>query len=453
MPRVRTLSVVLIATIAAVLLAPGVPRAEAADASFVLGALDTLQAHYVDPLSSPRMLNAALDRLREQFRVSPFGGAIPADADVGEAAELFSQRFDEIVSLEQGQYSATDLAYAAVSGMLLSLRDSHTGFIPPAAYQEERRRETGQAAFDGIGIQLLARDGQYYVTEVYPGNPADQAGVRPFDRVLAVNGHATRGLPEDAVTALVRGPAGTPVALTVVRAGQAGPFVLRVVRAPVRVPVVTSRMLGNGIGYAKIFEFVTGTGTVFRDDVFDLRRSGMQAMVLDLRGNPGGLVSELSNVAAALLPQSSPFMQIRTRAGREVTLQTSDPPVVPPAMPVVVLVDEDTGSAAELLAAALQEESRALVAGVRTAGAVEVGVTVGLPEGAGMAITVARVSSGNGARLEGHGVLPDDPEALTTIAMNAGRDSQLGAALQVLRAKLGAAAGMSLGRPRLAEAA
>jgi len=446
MLRIRMLSVAVVATLAVALWAPGVPRAEAANATFVLGALDTLQAHYVDPLSSPRMLNAALDSLRQQFHVSPFGGAIPAEAEADEAAELFSQRFDEIVSLEHDQYSATDLAYAAVAGMLLSLHDSHTGFIPPATYQEERRREGGQAAFTGIGIQLRVRDGQYYVNEVYPGNPADQAGVRPFDRVLAVNGQLTRGLSEDVVTALVRGPAGTPVALTVVRAGQAGPFVLRVVRAPVHMPVVTSRMLGDGIGYVKIFEFVTGTGAAFRNNIFSLRRSGMQAMVLDLRGNPGGLISELSDVAAALLPQRSPFMQMRARTGREVTLRTSDPPVV-------VLVDEDTGSAAELLTAALQEQSRALVAGVRTAGAVEVGITVGLPEGAGMAITVARVSSGNGTRLEGHGVIPDDPEALTTIAMNVGRDSQLDAALQVLRAKLDAAAGTSLGRSRLAEAA
>ena len=180
--RLRALAAALIALLV-VVMGPVLPRAEAADAQFVIGAVRTLEAHYVDPLSTPTLLNAALDSLQQQFHVAPLGGPIPEDASGAEASALFTQRFDEIVSQEDGKATATDLAYAAVAGMLASLHDSHTAFIPPAAYQEEQRRENGAAAFVGVGIETIDRDGQVYVDEVYPGSPADGAGVQPFDRI------------------------------------------------------------------------------------------------------------------------------------------------------------------------------------------------------------------------------------------------------------------------------
>ena len=127
-----------------------------------------------------------------------------------------------------------------------------------------------------------------------------------------------------------------------------------------------------------------------------------------------------------------------SRTGRTVVLETLEPPILPASIPIVALVDEGSASAAELLAAALQEQSRAVIAGTRTAGAVEVSINLDLPEGAGMQITVARLWSGKGERLEGRGVIPDEPESLETDAMKVGHDSQLDKALDVLRHKMGA---------------
>ncbi len=438
MNRRSVLPALVIGLLVTALALPGLPRAEAADARFVLTALETFQKNYVDPLPAAPLLNAALDTLRQKFSVSPFGSPISSGAADAEAETLFTQRFAEILSQVNDRYSATDLAYTAVAGMLESLHDSHTGFISPAVFQEEKRRESGQASFTGIGIVLLSRDGQFYVNEVYAGTPAESAGVQPFDRVQAVNGMSTDGLREGDVSAMIRGPAGTQVVLTVVRAGEAQPLEIPIARAPIQVPGVTSKMLDGGIGYVRLHEFVSGVGHPFRDAIFSLRRGGMRALVLDLRGNPGGLVDELRDVSAAILPQSAPFLQMRTRGGRQIVLETPSPPILPDSVPVVVLVDEGTGSAAELLAASLQEQSRAVIAGTKTAGAVEIGITVDLPEGAGMSVTVARVLSGKGARLEGQGVTPDIQESLTTVAMNLGHDSQLDKALEVLKAKMGA---------------
>jgi carboxyl-terminal processing protease len=452
MSRVRVrpaaLAAVLIALLVTALAGPGPARsAEPEGAQFVLTALETLQEHYVDPLPSARMLNAALDTLRQELAISPFGGRIPESAPDREAAALFTQRFNEIAS-QAADHSLNDLAFVAAGGMLQSLHDSHTGFIPPAIYQEEERRENGEAAFTGVGILLMARDGQFYVNQVYPGGPAEGAGVRPFDRVVAVNGNTIDGLKMDEVSAMIRGPAGTRCVLTVARPGADHPVEIVITRRPITLPGVVSKMLDGGIGYLRIYEFLPRTGNDFRDAIFSLRRSRMQALILDLRGNPGGLVDELRDIASALLPPSSAFLRMQTRAGRQIVMETTTPPILPSSLPVVVLVDEETGSAAELLAAALKEQSRAVIAGDKTAGAVEIGITVGLPLGAGMSITVARVLTGKGVRLEGHGVTPDVPESLTTSSINLGRDNQLDRAIDLIRKTLNRA-GVRVTRPIL----
>jgi len=437
-PRVRSRSLLVAVLLAALLVAPATSvRADAAAAPFVLSALHTLQKNYVDTLTSPPLLNAALSAAEKKAGAEALGGPIPDAATEDRAAALFSQRFAEVVAKAEGRFSETDLAYAAVDGMLQSLHDSHTGFVPPALYQEIKRRENGQAAFTGVGIVLLHRDGQYYISEIYPGGPADQAGVHVFDRIVAVDGHATSALGEDDVSQMIRGTTGVPVTLSIARSGTADPIDITIVREPIHVPTVTDRMLDGQIGYVRLYEFVPGVGNSIRNAMQDLRNGGMCALVLDLRGNPGGLVSELRDVSAAFLPQGSPVLQMRTRTGRSIVMQTANPPVMPAALPMVVLVDEGTASAAELLSAAIQEQGRGVVEGTKTAGAVEIGITIDLPEGAGMSVTVARVLTGKGTRLEGQGVTPDTAEALTSQAMDEGRDSQLDRAVEILDTQLG----------------
>ncbi len=437
MRRGRSAVMVLAVLLVVALAAPSLPRAEAADASFVITTLESLQEHYVDQLSPVTMFNAALTALAQRTGVGAFDGPIPTGVDDQRAGMLFTQRFDEILSRAQGRFSPTDLAYAAAAGMLESLHDSHTGFIPPAAYQEEKRKENGEAAFTGIGIVLMTRDGQYYIREVFPDSPAGAAGLQPFDRIVAINGRATTGLASDEVSGSIRGQPGTTVVVRIERPSATSPLELAVVRGPIKIPRLTSRMRDQGIGYIKIYEFVPGVGGALRDAIFSLRRNGLRALVLDLRGNPGGLVDELRDISAALLPQNSPILQMTSRSGKTAILDTLVPPILPPSIPMVTLVDEGSASASELLASALQEQARAVIAGVKTAGAVEIGITVDLPENAGMAVTVARLLSGKGVRLEGRGVIPDEPQPLDTVSLNLGRDSQVDRAVTLLKEKLG----------------
>ncbi len=449
MRQSRSFVIALAVVLVMALAAPALPRAEAAGAPFVITTLETLRQHYVDRVSAVTMLNAALESLTQRTGVTPFDGPIPAGVDDERAAGLFTQRFDEILSHVGGRYSTTDLAYAAAAGMLESLHDSHTGFIPPATYQEEKRKENGEAAFTGIGIVLMTRDGKFYVREVFPGSPAAAAGLRPFDRIVQIDGRATAGRSSDEISGSIRGQSGTTVVLGIERAEAPGPLEVSVVRGPIRIPGLSSQMLdrgAGGIGYIKIYEFVPGVGSAMRNTILSLRRTGLRALVLDLRGNPGGLVDELRDISAALLPQNSAILRMTSRNGKTMLLETLEPPILPTSVPMVALVDEGSASASELLASALQERGRAVIAGTKTAGAVEVGITVDLPEDAGMAVTVARLLSGNGVRLEGRGVVPDEVQSLETAALNLGRDSQVDRALALLREKLGGI-GQSLPTP------
>jgi carboxyl-terminal processing protease len=436
MNRNRLASAVLAVLLVVALAAPSLPKAEAADASFVVTTLETLQENYVDHLSAVAMLNAALATLSQRTGVTPFDGPIPPGVDDRRAGVLFSQRFDEILSKVRERYSPTDLAYSATAGMLESLHDSHTGFIPPSAYQEEKRKENGEAAFTGIGIVLLQREGQYYIREVFPNSPAAAAGLHALDRIMEVNGGATSGKSSEEVSGSIRGQSGTTVVMKIERPNAAGPLEFSVVRRPIKIPGLTSQMLDGEIGYVRIYEFVPGVGNALRDALFSLRRTGLRALVLDLRGNPGGLVDELRDISAALLPQSSPILQMTSRNGKTLVLETLQPPILPATVPIVTLVDEGSASASELLAAALQEANRAVIAGVKTAGAVEIGITVDLPEDAGLAVTVARLVSGKGVRLEGRGVIPDEQQPLETPALNLGHDTQFDRALMLLKQKL-----------------
>jgi carboxyl-terminal processing protease len=439
MKQSRSFVIALAVVLAVALAAPSLPRAEAAGASFVITTLETLRQHYVDKVSAVTLLNAALASMAQRTGVGAFDGPIPSGTEDDRAPGLFTQRFDEIVSKVAGRYSVTDLAYMASAGMLESLHDSHTGFIPPATYQEEKRKENGEAAFTGIGIVLMARDGTYYIREVFPGSPAAAAGLKPFDRIVQIDGRPTKGLASDEVSKSIRGQAGTTVVLSIERADAGTPLEISVVRGAIRIPGLSSRMLDDGaagIGYIRIYEFVPGVSSALRTALITLRRSGLRALVLDLRGNPGGLVDELRDISAALLPQNSPILRMTSRNGRTMLLETLEPPILPSSVPMVALVDEGSASASELLASALQERGRAVIAGTKTAGAVEIGITVDLPEDAGLAVTVARLLSGNGVRLEGHGVVPDEVQSLETSAINLGRDSQVDRAMTLLRQKL-----------------
>lgn len=446
--RLAPMAILLVAVM--VLPLSAAPSPQPADAGLVLEALAVLRERYVDPIDPVVLLNGAIGGLRAALSSAGIqgvlpeissGGAGPPAPGAAQAAQspeaAFRARFDAAVRAAAGRITTTNLAYAAIRGMTATFNDSHTGFITPDQNRERQLRQQRQAAFSGIGVVLMPRDGRFYVRDVIPGTPAEAAGIQSLDRIIRIDAVSTAGLQTDQVAGLIRGPAGTSVSLILDRPGRADAVTLSVTRAPIQVPAVfQARVMDGGVGYLQLYQFVSRTGADVRRALEQMLGSGMRALVLDVRGNSGGYLHELTATLNTLLPPGRPIYQETSRAGTRTT-RTSGVPVLPSHVPMVVLIDESSASAAELLAAALQEQGRATLIGARTSGAVEASILIDLSDGSALSVTITRLASGQGRRLEQSGVIPDVAVTMSVAELDQGRDTQLQRALLTARQRLG----------------
>jgi carboxyl-terminal processing protease len=438
--------------VAGVVVGPvGVRPAAAADASLVFAVVDILRDEHVDQPDPVRLLAAAVQGLRQALSRAGITATLPdltATDDI-RAREEFQARFDQAVTAAAGRLTEAQLQHAAAQAMAASMNDSHTGFISSERLAERRRQQQNQAGFTGIGILLMSRPDRFYVRLVFPGTPAERAGLRQFDRIAAIDGQSTVGMTTEDVSSRIRGPQGTPVTITVQRPGQVAPLSFVIVREPIVVAAVEHRLLDGRIGYIRFGQFTQGSASLVRRAIEDLQRQGMRGLVLDIRSNPGGFVAELNQIADMFLPAGLPIYTMDSRRQGAQTQVTRAGPVLNRATPLVVLVDDGTASAGELLAAALQDHGRAALVGAQTAGAVLVSLTFPLPGGAGLSVSIARMTTPRGVVLEGNGLRPDVEVELTIEDMDRGIDSQLARALDELARRLaqtGAGSTASAGR-------
>jgi carboxyl-terminal processing protease len=423
-------SAAAVATVVAVLLVlPALP-AHAADGSLVIAALRVLEAHYVDPVQPVDLLNAAVAALRSDAHLDPVTlPDIPAGASEDQAEAAFLEEF--ATAVRSGVAPPTQLAYAATERMLAHLHDSHTYFLEPAASQGPRDGSGGA----GIGVLLTSRqDGSgaswVFVDDVLPNSPASLAGIRRFDRILQIGDAPLGNASVEDAGRLLQGPAGSAVTLLVERGSTE--VTIQVVRARVRWQPVAARALAPGVIYLRVFEFSRGVARAVRDALEGLARPDPpRAIILDLRANPGGLLSEAQRVGAVFLPAGATFATVNARGEDPHVLDTFGGGDFVET-PLVVLVDGESASAAEVLVAALKDHHRATIVGDRTAGALGGAVMVALPEGA-MSVTVERIRGPEGERVEGVGIAPDLQVPLSFGDMVRGEDTQLYAALKVVR--------------------
>ncbi len=419
--------------------APGlVAPARAADAGTFFAAWQAVIDNHVDNPDPVKLLSSAVGGLRQTLSragiTEPLADLSATDA-AGARAE-FQARFDQAVTLAQGRIDEPQFQYAAASAMTVGVGDSHTRFFTPEAYRAFLASLQGIPGYAGIGIRFVPRDGRYYIIEVFPGGPAARAGLRPFDRLLTVNGESVQGMTTADVVSRVRGPQGTTAALTVQRPGEAGPLSFSIVREPVAITPVEHALLERGVGYVRFRSFSQGSAPQMRRALEELRRQGARAVVLDLRDNTGGLIIELAQIANLLLPAGMTVYTEQTRQGRSAQVAAGGP-ILPPSMPLITLVNANTMSSSEALVAALQDHGRALVVGARTAGAVQRTRYVPLPGGAGVGVPVARIFSPKGADLEGTGITPDASLDMSTDDLDRGIDSQLRRAIELVLQRVG----------------
>ena len=325
------------------------------------------------------------------------------------------------------------LAQGTVQGLVNSLGDPYTSYFDPDQYK--RLQQSYQGKYTGIGIYLSFSTGYPVITGTVPGSPAAAAGLRSGDQITKVGDKDTKGISADQATALIQGPEGTKVTLTILRAGDTLTFT--VARAEIKVPTVRSSTIGNHVLYVRIYQFGSNTPTEFTSALKG-GLPGSAGMVLDLRGDPGGFISAADEVITQFVISGETF-ETRGRSGtdrHQVGSQHGAPNV-----PLVVLVDANSASAAEIVAGSLQVHSRAKLVGTKTFGKGSVQEDFVLTDGSDLHLTVERWYLPNGETIDKKGLTPDvtvslpsSTDAYDVAQPSAGyaKDTQLNAALALL---------------------
>ena len=318
----------------------------------------------------------------------------------------------------------TGLEQASVEAIVEKLGDPYTDYLDPDELQALRDRNEG--AYFGVGLQVAQRGDAIVVTRVFDGSPAAEEGVKALDRVVSVNGTPATGRPLEAVVADIRGKEGTAVTLGI-QTGDAPPRSLKLTRARIQVPAVDSRIItvdGHEVGYVRLAQFTRGASEALREAVTDLRDKGAQALVLDLRGDPGGLVSEAVGVTGVFLESGSTVV-VTQGLHSPKHVYTTDATPVAGDLPLMVLVDRNSASASEIVAGALRDSKRGTLVGERTFGKALVQSTVLLRDGGALKLTTARYLTPAGYDLAKRGLPPtvkvvDDPGTAPDEALQKG---------------------------------
>ncbi len=310
----------------------------------------------------------------------------PVRAPLG-GARLFDQVAAAVAQKYVDSLPADTIFAKSVAGMLNELDDPFTSFLP-----EERLRRLNEqmnGTFSGVGMQVDIRDGWPVVIEPLVGGPSERAGVLAGDRIVLIGKESTRDLDRDEVFKRLRGPSGTLVTFTVERESQRQTFTL--VRDKVHLRAVQRvALLPNGVGYVDVNVFNTFTATELSAAVDSLVKMGARSMVLDLRGNPGGLLEQGVAVAELFLDRGQSIVQLRGRAGSPPQTFTDSQPQRWPTLPLAVLLNRASASASEIVAGALQDHDRAVVLGVTSFGKGSAQNVYPLSNGGALRLTIAR---------------------------------------------------------------
>ena len=307
------------------------------------------------------------------------------------AYTLIEKNFADPVSSERALYQG------AIPGMLLTL-DPHSNFLDPEEWREAQRRQSAQ--YFGVGMELTVDGDQVVVGQPFPNSPALAAGLQRGDFIVAVDKHDARGLELGDVANLLRGPRGTPVTVTVRREGLPQPLSFTVTRAAIQTSLVDAFWLRPGVAYLGITSFESqSVGPDVEAGLKKLGESEINGLVLDLRGNPGGLVTEAVAVAGRYLRTGPTVVSHHGRAEEEQVFRAKPQPDAQ-KYPIVVLVDRHSASAAEIVAGALQDHDRAWVVGENTFGKGLVQGQYQLSEGAALVLTIAHYYTPSGRLIQ-----------------------------------------------------
>ena len=318
---------------------------------------------------------------------------------IGSVQEAFSKILTESVDPP----SEKALTRGAIKGMVEVLRkhdDPYAFFYTPDGYRSFQELTTGK--FSGIGVWLKQKGDDLEIVSVLPSTPAQEAGLRHGDVIMTIDGAEVVDMSSDDAVARIKGPEGTEVALGVERAGAQLSFTLT--RAEIELPNLISKTIDGDLGYIRLFGFARGAGDQVHAEVEDLLAEGVRGVVLDLRDNGGGLFQEAVDVASTFI-EDGEIVTYRQRQNDDVVYEAEGDAFED--LPLVVLVNEGTASASEIVAGALQDRERAMIIGTTTYGKGSVQEVVPLTDSSALKLTIAAYFTPNGNDINGEGIDPD----------------------------------------------
>ena len=314
----------------------------------------------------------------------------------------------------------------AISGMVQSLGDPHSLYLDQNLYSQLEEQTEG--SFGGIGVYMGFKDSKVTIISVMEGTPGEQAGLKAGDEIVAVDGTPTSEIQPEEVALRIRGEVGTKVTLTIHREGEADRD-YEIERGTIQLKTVLGKMLGDGMGYIRISNFAENTGKEFSAALDDLEQQNMRGLILDLRENPGGLIKTCVEVANRVVPQG-PIVSVINKSGEK---QEYDSNLAENKYPIVVLIDGNSASAAEILSGALQDTGAATLVGTTSYGKGSVQVVMPLYHADALKLTIAKYYTPSGRSIDGTGITPD---VEIDLPKDATSDVQLEKAEEILRGKL-----------------
>lgn len=335
----------------------------------------------------------------------------PGERQPGQAAQLtlddlrtFTDVFNQARKNYVEEVDDKTLLEAAIKGMLTEL-DPHSSYLPAKSLEELNDASLGR--YSGIGIDVQARDGRIVVNAIIDESPADLAGINPGDVITSINGRPIKGRPLQEAMDELLGQPDTNVVLRVMPPGEQEREV-EITRQYIKIPTLSFQLLDESFGYFKMTQFHQDSAVDFQQSLESIRSDGIQvdALIIDLRGNPGGILRQAVAMADGFLDGG---LIVSTR-GRNSTMQMefrAEPGEWLPGVPLMILVDHSTASASEVLAGALQDNERAVIVGERTFGKGSVQSVLPLRNGAGIKLTTARYYTPSGRSIQASGIEPD----------------------------------------------
>src|SRR5262250_131498 len=380
------------------------------------------------------------------------GGSVASKSADGSATYEQLKLFTEVLSIVQTQYvdevPPKDLIYNAIKGTLRGL-DPHSSFLDPDSYKEMQVETSG--SFGGLGIEITLRDDVLTVVSPIEGTPAYRAGLQTGDRIVKIDGLVTKDMQLPDAVKRMRGKPGTKVTVTIVREGWSEPKDFDITREQIRVHSVRSADLGGGVAYVKLRQFQEQSPGDMAAALEKSAKTGVKALVLDLRNNPGGLLTAAVEVTEEFIDDGKLVVYTEGRVRNQNMRFSAHAKKSYGTLPMVVLVNQGSASASEIVAGALQDYGRAMVVGTQSFGKGSVQTIIPLSDGSGLRLTTAKYFTPKGRSIHGKGITPDivveGPKTTAAPAAGEGappvnetpqeqlkRDPQLQRALDLLKA-------------------